>query len=186
MPKKRTVLPSHSLVAICSRNPAKTLGVRKVFSSFIHGPRFVEVDASTVARTQPIGLAEVLNGASKRARFALSKAGADFGVGVEAGLVPIAPHKHVNLQIAFVVDRHGRYGIGLSAGFLIPEPLVGRMRKERMELDRYSHELTRAEKISEEEGIVYHLTRGRISRLQMTEQSVSMALVPWLSSETYD
>jgi len=185
VPKKRTASHNHALVAICSRNPAKTLGVRKVFLSFVHGPRFVEVDASTVARRQPIGLAEVLNGASKRARFALSEAGADFGVGVEAGLVPIARHKYINLQIAFIVDRHGDSGVGLSAGFLIPEHLVRRMKKERRELDRYSHELTRAEKISEEEGIVYHLTRGRISRLQMTEQSVSMALVPWLSSETY-
>ena len=59
------------------------------------------------------------------------------------------------------------------------------MEKEGVELDRYSHELTRAEKISEEEGIVYHLTKGRISRLQMTEQCVSMALVPWLNGETY-
>lgn len=185
MPKPRRPSVGHPLVAIGSHNPAKTLGVRNVFSSFLHGSRFVEVDASSVVRAQPIGLGEVLEGASKRARFALSEAKADFGVGVEAGILPIAPHEHINLQIAFIVDRNGASGLGLSSGFLIPESFVRRMEEEGMELDRYSHELTRAEKISEEEGIVYHLTNGRISRLQMTEQSVSMALVPWLNSETY-
>ncbi len=59
------------------------------------------------------------------------------------------------------------------------------MRKEGMELDRYSHELTGAERITEEEGIVYHVSKGRVSRLQMTEQCVSMALIPWLNKKAY-
>ena len=185
MPKPRRASAGHPLVAIGSRNPAKTLGVKNVFSSFLRGSRFVEVDASSVVRAQPIGLVEVLEGASKRARFALSEAKADFGVGVEAGILTITAHEHINLQIAFIVDRKGSSGLGFSSGFLIPESFVRRIEKEGVELDEYSHELTRAEKISEEEGIVYHLTNGRISRLQMTEQSVSMALVPWLNSETY-
>jgi len=185
MPKPRRAAASSRLIAIGSRNRAKTLGVKNVFSALFHGSRFVEVDASSVVRTQPIGLQEVLDGASKRARFALSEAKADFGVGVEAGILSIAPRRHINLQIAFVVDRKGNSGLGFSPGFLIPEPFVRRMADEGKELGRYSHELTRAEEISEEEGIVYHLTRGRASRLQMTEQSVSMALIPWMNRETY-
>ena len=184
MPKPRRP-HTGPLVAIGSRNPAKTLGVKKVFSAFFRGARFVEVDASSVVRAQPVGIDQVLGGASKRARFALAEAGADFGVGVEAGILSVGRRRHVNLQIAFIVDREGNSGLGFSSGFLIPEPFVRRMAREGMELDRYSHELTRAEKISKEEGIVYHLTEGRVSRLQMTEQGVSMALVPWLNAETY-
>jgi non-canonical (house-cleaning) NTP pyrophosphatase len=59
------------------------------------------------------------------------------------------------------------------------------MQEKGAELDEFSHELTRAEKITEEEGIVYHLTKGRTSRLQMTEESVGMALVPWLNRQSY-
>jgi len=178
-------LSDHPLVAICSRNPAKTLGARNVFSSFIKGSTFVEVDASQVARVQPIGLAQILGGASKRAGFALSEAKADFGVGIEAGLFHLAPHTHINLQVAFIIDRDGRSGVGLSSGFPIPEPLVATMKKDGLELDQYSRELVGADRVKKEEGIVYHLTKGRISRLQMTEQSVSMALVPWLNEKTY-
>ena len=128
---------------------------------------------------------QVLSGASKRAKFALSQSSGDFGVGVEAGILSITPREHINLQIAVIVDKEGRSGTGLSCGFLIPDRFIDKMQKEGMELDRYSHELTGAERISEEEGIVYHVSKGRVSRLQMTEQCVSMALIPWLNKKAY-
>lgn len=179
VPRKRL------LVAVGSRNPAKTHGTRKAFSSVFPGCQFVEVDTYSVAEAQPMGIEEVIHGASRRAGFALEEATADFGVGVEAGIL-ISGDAHINLQAAFVLDSRGRSGLGLSSGFLIPKGFIERMRREGAELDRFSHELTGAERISEEEGIVYHLTKGRTSRLQMTEQCVTMALVPWLNAKSYD
>jgi len=178
-------LRGRPLVAIGSRNPAKTKGVRSVFPEFFPECRFVEVETSSVVRAQPVGMKQVLSGASKRAEFALSHTAAYFGVGVEAGILTIASRRHINLQVAVIVDNEGRSGTGLSCGFLIPERFIKRMRKEGMELDRYSHELTGAERITEEEGIVYHVSKGRVSRLQMTEQCVSMALIPWLNRKAY-
>lgn len=175
---------SRPLVAIGSRNRAKTLGTMKAFSAFFSRPRFVEVDASSVTRAQPIGVGQILQGASKRATLALSESKADFAVGVEAGLL-LAGDEHVNLQVAVVIDRHGNTGIGFSSGFLIPQSFVRKLREEGVELDAYSHEITGAKKITEEEGIVYHITRGSVSRLQMTEQCVGMALIPWLNREAY-
>ena len=132
-----------------------------------------------------MGMDQVAEGALTRARFALSETRADFGVGVEAGIVPLTSGENINLQVAVIVDAEGRSGVGLSSGFMIPKTFVARLQSEGTELDMHSHELTRAEKISEVEGIVYPLTKGRISRLQMTEQCVTMALVPWLNRESY-
>jgi len=179
-------MKDHPLVAIGSRNPAKTKGVRSVFPGFFPGCTFAEVATSSVVRAQPIGMRQVLSGARRRAKFALAECSADFGVGIEAGILSIAPHQHINLQIAVIVDVEGHSGTGFSCGFLIPDRFVERLRKGEGELDRYSHELTGAERISEEEGIVYHATKGRVSRLQMTEQCVSMALIPWLNRRVYD
>ena len=159
--------------------------MRSVFPAFFPGCTFVEVDTSSVVRAQPIGMDQVLSGASKRAKFALSESSGDFGVGVEAGILSIGPREHINLQIAAIVDAEGRSGTGFSCGFLIPDGFIKRMRKEGMELDRYSHELTGARRISEEEGIVFHVSRGMVSRLQMTEQCVGMALIPWLNKKAY-
>lgn len=172
------------LVAIGSRNPAKTHGTKKVFSEVFPGCRFVTVDTTAMVKTQPVGIGEVVQGAAKRAAYALKQEKADFGVGVEAGIL-FAGDEHINLQAAVVVDKEGNSGLGVSSGFLIPASFIERMEKEGAELDRYSHELTGAKKITEEEGIIYHLTKGRTSRLQMTEQSVGMALVPWLNRKTY-
>lgn len=173
-----------TIVAIGSRNPAKTRGTKNVFSSVFPRCRFIEVDTTSVVKTQPLGIGEVIQGATKRATYALKHAVADFGVGVEAGIL-FAGDEHINLQAAVVVDKEGNSGLGVSSGFLIPESYIERMEKEDAELDRYSHELTGAKKITEEEGIVYHLTKGRTSRLQMTEQCVGMALIPWLNRKTY-
>lgn len=173
-----------TLVAIGSRNPAKTLGTKSVFLEVFPGSRFIEVDTSSVAEKQPVGIGEVVRGASKRATFAIEQAKADFGVGVEAGIL-FAGDAHINLQAAVIVDKKKNSGLGLSSGFLVPASLVKKMRKKGTELDRYSHQLTGAKKINEEHGIVYHLTKGRVSRLQMTEQCVGMALVPWLNKKTY-
>ncbi len=62
--------------------------------------------------------------------------------------------------------------------------MVEKILEENKELDRYSRELTGAD-VREEDGIVHHLTKGYMSRVEMTEQCVSTALVPWLNRELY-
>jgi inosine/xanthosine triphosphatase len=173
------------LIAIGSLNPAKTLGVKLVFSGFFYNSTFAEVSTASVVKEQPVGMEEGLRGATERARYAMSQVHGDFGVGVEAGLFEVAPHQHINLQVAVIVDGNGHTGTGLSCGFLIPETMVHRMQSEGSELDRYARELTGVPKVREEDGIVYHLTKGSVSRLEMTEQCVRMALVPWLNRKQY-
>jgi inosine/xanthosine triphosphatase len=173
------------LVAIGSTNAAKIEGTSRVFAKLIPSAEVRPVDTSTVTRTQPIGLDQILHGAIDRAQFALSATNADLGVGVEAGIFTLAPDAgHLNLQLAAIVDRDGRLSVGSSAGFPLPPLIVEKMLEEGKELDRYSRELTGVH-VREEDGIVYHLSKGSMSRVDMTEQCVAMALVPWLNRELY-
>lgn len=176
------------LVAVGSTNPAKTLGVKKAFSILSPRVQIKEVDTTSLVRSQPLTLEETVDGAQERAVFALESARPDFGVGVEAGLVEMGkgwPGRHLNLQIAAVVDFAGHLSFGCSSGFPIPEKFVSKLKGGHEELDRYSRELTGAKKVREEHGIVYHLSGRRMSRVDMTEQCVSMALVPWLNKKVY-
>ena len=176
------------LVAVGSTNPAKTLGVKKAFSILSPRIQIKEVDTTSLVRSQPLTLEETVEGAQVRAVFALESARPDFGVGVEAGLVEMGkgwPGRHLNLQIAAIVDSGGHLSFGCSSGFPIPERFVEKLKEDNEELDRYTHELAGARKVREEEGIVYHLSKRRLSRLEMTEQCVSMALIPWLNSKLY-
>jgi len=187
----KTVAPARRpLVAIGSRNRAKVKGVRRAFRRFFRGTEFKEVDLTTRVKTQPMGLDQTAKGARQRAELAIKEGEADFGVGVEAGIIRLAQEDaeggfFLNVQIAAVVDSSGRLSFGSSSGFPIPTKFVSLIGFEQAELDKYAHELTGAKKIREEDGVVYHLSKGRLSRVEMTEQCVSMALVPWLNRKTF-
>jgi inosine/xanthosine triphosphatase len=191
MARKTAASPRRPLVAIGSRNRAKVSGVKKAFRGFFRGAEFKEVDLTSRVKTQPMGLNETVKGARQRAELAIKEDKADFGVGVEAGIIRLADENaeegfFLNVQIAAVVDSTGRLSFGSSSGFPIPTRFVSLIEAEQAELDKYAHELTGAKKIREEEGVVYHLTKGRLSRVQMTEQCVSMALIPWLNKGTFE
>ncbi len=190
MPRRRGFpLGEHVVVAVGSKNAAKTAGVRRAFSALFKDVELMEVDAASLVRVQPMSLDETVEGAEERAVFALESARhADFGVGVEAGLAALGkawPGHHLNLQIAAVVDHEGRLSFGCSSGFPIPKEFAAKLRRNREELDRYAHELTGARKVREEHGVVYHLSGKRLSRVEMTEQCVSMALIPWQNRKLY-
>jgi len=177
-------------VAIGSTNPAKVKGTRLAFSHAL-GLRTVTIRAvKTIpfVGSQPLSLEETVEGAQERAMFSLESARLDFGVGVEAGLVELGegfPGHYLNLQVAAVVDSEGHLSFGCSSGFPIPRRFAEKLKQSREELDRYTHELVGDKRVREEEGIVYHLSKKRLSRVQMTEQCVSMALIPWLNRRVY-
>ena len=175
------------LVSIGSRNPAKVKGVVSSFSRmrrFFPSVSFAEVDVTGAVRAQPMTLEETRQGAIERARLALRGREADFGVGVEAGLFACGDD-HLDLQIAVIMDGGGRSSTGSSCGFMLPRRTVERMVEEHAELDRFAHELTGQARIREEHGVVYHLTGRTVSRVQMTEQCVTMALIPWVNRKLY-
>ena len=177
--------PGHTVVAVGSKNPAKILGTKKAFSRFFPDVEFREVDAASSVQAQPLTLDETIQGALARAKLALRlSAKADFGVGVEAGLVAFGD-EHLNMQVAAIMDRRGRFTLGSSSGFMVPGLVVRQMQVGGVELDRLAKGLTAAEKVREEDGVVYHLTKGSVSRIDLTEQCVGMALVPWLNKDIY-
>lgn len=180
------VIPSRrTVVVVGSRNPAKTMGTRKAFSNYFPDLEVREVDATLAVRAQPLTLEETIEGALSRARLALKASNeVDFGVGVEAGLVAFG-EESLNLQVAAVMDGRGRHTLGSSSGFMVPGTVVRQMQVGGVELDRFAKGLAESEKVREEDGVVYHLTKGVVSRVDMTAECVGMALVPWLNREIY-
>ncbi len=174
------------IVAVGTRNPAKLEGVRKVFVEFFPEAIVKGVDASQITRAQPVGLEQITKGAIDRARFALSKADAEFGVGIEAGIFSLGKQVgYLDHQQAVVMHREGRFSVGHSAGFMLPEKMTKKMLSEGKELEYYAVEMTGVREVGDKEGIVFHLTRGKVDRTDLTEQCVRTALVPWLNRSLY-
>ena len=141
-----------SVVSIGSRNRAKTEGVRRAFKHFLRDVDFKELDVTAMVKNQPMNMDETVKGARQRAELAVKTDGADFGVGVEAGLVELAEGFFLNVQIAAIVDSSGRLSFGCSSGFPIPSRFVERLRKNYEELDRYCPRADRGQKVARSTG----------------------------------
>lgn len=172
------------MVAVGSKNPAKLNGVRRAFARYYRNARLRPVDSSSVAKPQPMGLEEMTQGAAARARFALSTAGGDFGVGVEAGIFTIAGIYFDN-QVAAIADGSGKVSFGHSAGYMLPREDMETMFREGKELERWAESVSGIKEVGDKGGLIRYLTKGRMTRADLTEQCVVTALIPWLHRGVY-
>jgi inosine/xanthosine triphosphatase len=171
-------------VAVGSKNPAKLEGVRRAFSTYFPELELHPVDSSLVARSQPLGLEQMVEGAVARANFALSKAGGDYGVGVEAGIFKVGS-VYFDHQQAAIADPSGRVSLGHSAGYMLPKGAVEKMLREGKELEQLAEGLTGVLGVGDKGGLVHYLTKGKMTRADLTEQCVMTALAPWLHRDFY-
>jgi inosine/xanthosine triphosphatase len=172
------------IIAVGTKNPAKLEGIRRAFSKYYPDTELRPVDSTSVAQAQPRGLDEMTAGATARAIFALSKAGGDFGVGVEAGIFTIG-HVYFDNQVAAVTDKSGKVSLGHSAGYMLPREDMEKLLAEGRELERWAKEVSGIKEVGDKGGLIQHLTKGKMTRTDLTEQCVVTALIPWLHRDTY-
>jgi inosine/xanthosine triphosphatase len=172
------------IVAVGTKNPAKLEGVRSAFTLYFPKAEFRPVDSSSVAKAQPKGLEEMVSGAVARAKFALSRTQADFGVGVEAGIFTIGG-VYFDHQQAAVANQSGKVSLGHSAGYMLPTKPMEDMIREGKELEEWAVALSGISEVGDKGGLVKFLTDGRMTRAELTRQCVTTALIPWLHKDIY-
>jgi len=170
-------------VAVASDNPVKVRSVRRAFSRFLRGidVELLERPVDTGIPPEPVG-EEVMAGALLRAAKALGDV--DYSVGPEAGLVRLAGSDlWVDVQVTAIADRIGYVTLGSSPGFEYPRAVtikalkgkeVGSIMKEKL-----GYEVSRAE------GAIGFYSMGLMDRVEFSEKSVLMALVPRISAQEY-
>ncbi|HLQ06709.1 MAG TPA: inosine/xanthosine triphosphatase [Nitrososphaerales archaeon] len=172
------------IVAAGTKNPAKLEGIRRAFGKYFPDMELRPVDSTSVAKAQPRGLEEMTAGATARAKFALSKAGGDFGVGVEAGIFTIGEIYFDN-QVAAIVNPSGKVSLGHSAGYSLPQQAMEKLFSEGKELERWAESISGINEVGDKGGLIQHLTKGKMTRTDLTEQCVVTALIPWLHRDVY-
>jgi len=173
------------VIAIGSKNPAKIEGVKRAFSKYYKDIEVRPVDSNKVAKAQPKGLEEMAAGATARAKYALQVAGGDFGVGVEAGIFTIGPVYFDN-QVGAIADRSGKVSLGHSSGYMLPSEAMEQLFREEKELERWAETVSGIKEVGDKGGLIQHLTKGKMTRTDLTEQCVVTALIPWLHRDTYN
>jgi inosine/xanthosine triphosphatase len=172
------------LVAVGSRNPVKVAAASAGFGDSLGPVVVIGVEAASDVAAQPMGDDETIRGAMNRAGAALAAVpDADFGVGLEGGVVPIGGALYCCAWCA-VVDRNGAVGLASTGRCELPPPVADLIRAG-MELGDADDQVFGRENSKQGEGAVGLLTRGRIDRASFYAPAVTMALARFLSAEVF-
>lgn len=172
-------------VAVGSENPVKIEAV-KLAAQRLYGQADVRgFMADSGVGEQPFEAA-TWEGARARARLALAAwPEADFGVGLEAGLFETAAAGGLlDVQACVVLDHAGRFTYGHGPGFCYPADITDELRKGASVGDVVSR-AAGIDDIGRKEGAIGWLSRGHVTRTQLSEPAVLMAFLPRLRPELY-
>jgi len=172
-------------VAVGSTNKVKVDAVRSIFTQAFGLVEVISVEPDHNIAKQPREK-QTIEGAIQRARSALGKSGADFGVGIEAGLFYNSVlQKHLDIQYCAIIDSSGKMTIGHGPGFEYPPEVVKAVLDGGSVGDTMS-QITQIDKIGHKMGSIGYLSDGLIDRTSLTEIAVLMALIPRIRKELYE
>lgn len=170
------------VVRVGTDNPVKARAVRRVLERLRIPAQVQTVRVPRDAPEQPFGR-EALQGAIGRAKAALGMA--DFGVGIEAGLVwDAVAEDYFDVQYCAIVDRSGRTTVGHGPGFVYPPGVVRRV-KAGATVGEAIARLSGIADIGRKQGAIGYLTNRVLDRDRLTEAAVLMAMVPRIHRELY-
>ncbi len=143
----------------------KVAAVRRAFARYFRRVRVVGVDVPSGVSPQPLSFGEVARGARNRARAAFRDC--DFAVGIEAGIfrMPALGPRPFQITLACVFDGR-REALGSGPFFEIPAAFVRAI-------------------VKADTGSVAVVTKGIVTREEVTREAVLMALAPFASAELY-
>ena len=172
-------------VAVGSDNPVKIEAVKSAAMRLFGDADVRGFAVESGVADQPFE-AETWEGARTRARMSLARwPEADFGVGVEAGLFETsAIGGLIDVQACVVLDHAGRFTYGHGPGFSYPDDINEELRRGATVGDVLGR-VSGVADLGQKEGAVGYLSRGHVTRTQLTEPAVLMAFLPRLRPELY-
>lgn len=178
----RRLVPAR--VVVGSRNPVKVAAVEAEVGRLLSCPvEVVGVEVASGVPEQPRG-PQTLEGARNRAAAALASepgTGADYAVGVEAGLNRDDEGGWFDVQACVVLDRNGRETRGWGPAFQYPDWVTERALAGEMVSDILGP-VANDPRIGGTTGAVGFLTAGAMDRTALTRVAVLMAFVPRIRS----
>lgn len=160
-------------------NPVKIGAARAVGSALVPGARIEGIAVPSGVPDQPWGDGETIRGAVARAHAAREALDADWGIGIEGGVVAGDGDTVRTCAWAAIVTRDGRQGVGGSLSLELPAAVAALVR-DGLELGHAMDVVTGAHNVKRGLGAVGVLTRGLVTRQAAYETLVAYAAVPLL------
>jgi len=170
-------------VAVGSTNPVKIQSVKEVFNEvFGKEVEIVSVKADSRVSNQPFK-EDIIQGSVNRAKNALKLTDADFGVGIESGVMKFG-EKWYNLGFIAIIDKKGNMGTGTSGWFECPSGVLKELENGK-ELGQVISAMTGIVDVQRQEGAIGIFTKGKVTRKELYKHGIFMALAKFLSPEIF-
>ena len=167
-------------VAVGSTNPVKVAAVERTLERYDPAVRSVAVDSGVPE--QPKSIAETIAGAENRARQALARTDADYGVGLEGGVARLDGAPGLTLIMWAAVTDGDRIERGAGPSLRLPDRIASRV-ADGDELGPVMDDLVGTENVAESEGAAGALTDGLTDRTQALGEAVACAFGPFRRPE---
>jgi len=165
-------------IAIGSENPVKRSAVRRVRPDATL--TMVAVDSGVPE--QPRGREETVTGARNRARAALGATDADYGVGLEGGVVERETPEGLWLVMWAAVTDGTETHFGAGPSVRLPGPVAQRVR-DGEELGPVLDDELGREALGEQEGAIGVYTDGHVGRTEALSDAVAGAFGPFARTD---
>ncbi len=167
-------------IAIGSKNPVKIAAAKAILTQAFPNADFVAIAVPSGVPEQPWGDDETRQGAENRARAAQLETGADFGLGLEGGVMK-TPIGVMTCAWCAIVDAGGKIGFGGGLNMLLPKS-ISKILLAGGELGPAMDSLSNDHNTKQKQGAVGILTGGLSSRQAAYEQLVATAAAPFVTN----
>lgn len=173
-------------VAIGTKNPVKIAAVEEAFHKVWPEKEFgfIGVEVASGVSDQPMSDEESITGATNRAKMALEKEGAGFGVGLEGGLQKIGD-RWFDCGWIVVLDNKDNKGVGASIKMEVPLKMMKHIH-EGIELGKVVDIVFQVENSKHSQGHFGLMTGGTISRKEGYRDGVIAALAAFINPDIFE
>ncbi len=173
-------------ILIGTKNPGKIQGAKEAFLKYFDNIEIEGIAVDSEVGNQPFD-SEILNGAKNRVKnlkkYAIENGiEAQFYVSCEAGITNLLG-EYLDINCAFIEDENGLESVGTSQGFPIPEKYIDEIKKT--ELGAVMDKIFNGKDLGKSKGGISYLTKGEVSRIDLTKNAFIMALTKYINKDTW-
>ena len=169
-----------------TKNPGKIEGAKNAFSRYFKDVEIEGISVDSEVGNQPVN-EEIFQGAKNRVKNLKKYAKennieADYYVATEAGITNLLGD-WIDINSAVVEDSNGFQSVGTSQGFPIPERYIQEIIDT--ELGKVMDKVFEGKELGKGKGGIYNLTHNQLTRLELTEGAIIMALISHINGDIW-
>ena len=169
-----------------TKNSGKIEGAKQAFEKYFENVEIEGISVESDVSAQPVNK-EIFQGAKNRVKNLKKYAkannlNADFYIASEAGITNLLG-EWIDINAVVVENHEGFQSVGTSQGFQIPEKYVDEIKE--IELGRVMDKIFEKEKLGQGKGGISFLTKGEVTRIQLTRDAFLMALISHINGEVW-